>query len=146
MKTDRNYAQFYALLKKMEGENKEEIKMQLVDQYTGGRTISLRAMTDREYRTMIKRMEDLTTDKERLRELRSQTLDILGKLGVNTRSWDDINSFCSDPRIAGKVFAKITISEHEALRGKLRSMLGKGYKRAKPSPIVALPNPNNTPS
>lgn len=141
-KQDRNYAQFYALLKQLEGANKED----LVDQYTGGRTCSLRAMSELEYRSMIGAMQRITTNREELRKERSATLKLMQRLGIDTLDWPRVNSFCTDKRIAGKQFSKITIPEHKALQRKLRSMLGKGYKRAKPSPIVALPNPNNTPS
>ena len=46
----RNYARFYVLLNRLPTTgDREELKAQLVSQFTGGRTESLREMTDREY-------------------------------------------------------------------------------------------------
>ena len=48
-----NYARFYALLKKLPGADKET----LVYQFTGGRTKSLRQMSEKEYESMCNEME-----------------------------------------------------------------------------------------
>ena len=44
-----NFARFYGLLKLMPGMDKDELKQQLVSQWTCGRTESLREMTQHEY-------------------------------------------------------------------------------------------------
>lgn len=139
---DRNYNQFYALLKQMEGASKED----LVRTYTNGRTDSLRAMSNLEYRAMIGAMQRITTNREDLRKERSATLHLMQRLGVKTDNWIEINRFSLDKRIAGKAFAQITIPEHKSLQRKLRAMMDKGYQRTQPAPVVAMPNPNNTPS
>ncbi len=48
----RNYARFYILLNRLPTEDKDELKASLVNQYTGGRTESLREMTVNEYDAM----------------------------------------------------------------------------------------------
>lgn len=142
MARDRNYSQFFALLKQMESASKED----LVRTYTNGRTDSLRAMSALEYRAMIGAMQRITTNREELRKARSATLRLMQRYGVNTCDWERVNSFCGDKRIAGKAFAQITIPEHVALQRKLRAMMDKGYQRTQPASVVALPNLNNTPS
>lgn len=53
----RNYARFYVLLNRLPTEDREELKASLVGQYTGGRTESLREMTDKEYDAMCEAMQ-----------------------------------------------------------------------------------------
>ena len=48
------------------------------------------------------------------------------KLGINTSDWDCVDAFCLDPRIAGKLFRKISINELEELAVKLRAIKRKG--------------------
>ena len=55
MANERNYARFYTLLKKMPGADKET----LVEQYTDGRTTSLRETTQQEYNKMYRDMEQV---------------------------------------------------------------------------------------
>lgn len=43
----RNYARFYVLLNRLPTVDKDELKASFVSQYTGGRTESLREMTER---------------------------------------------------------------------------------------------------
>ena len=56
-----NYARFYALLKKLPGADKET----LVYQFTGGRTKSLRQMSEKEYESMCNEMERVAGCDER---------------------------------------------------------------------------------
>ena len=48
----RNYARFYVLLNRLPTADRDELKATLVSQYTGGRTESLREMTNKEYDAM----------------------------------------------------------------------------------------------
>lgn len=141
-KQDRNYAQFYALLKQLEGANKED----LVDQYTGGRTCSLRAMSELEYRSMIGAMQRITTNREELRQHRSSALHLMQLLGINTANWDEVNGFCNLPQIARKPFSKISVPELRALCIKLRAMQAKGYryKHRKAQAVVYCTSPSTT--
>ena len=130
-----NYARFYTLLKKLPGADKET----LVAQYTDGRTTSLRETTRQEYDRMCRDMERETGYDEfvegirrQLRRKRSEVLKLMQQLGVDTTNWDRVNAFCTDARIAGKLFRKISIDELEELAVKLRAI--KRKKEASPGP------------
>ncbi len=58
----QNYARFYALLKQLPGQY-EGIKEDIVHQHTGGRTTSLRAMYDDEYKSLIKYLNEKVNSK-----------------------------------------------------------------------------------
>ncbi len=120
-----NYARFYALLKRLPGAEKEE----LVAQFTGGRTTHLREMVMSEYNAMCREMERVSgVDKEwkeqrdLLRKARSGALRQLQLYGVDTTSWDKVDTFCLNPRICGKVFRYMTIEELNALNRKMRAI------------------------
>ena len=129
MASERNYARFYTLLKKLSGADKET----LVEQYTNGRTTSLRETTRQEYDRMCRDMERETGYDEfvegirrQLRRKRSEVLKLMQQLGVDTTDWNRVNAFCEDARIAGKLFRKISINELEELAVKLRAIKRKG--------------------
>lgn len=123
MGTERNYARFYALLKKMPYADKAT----LVEQYTHGRTTHLHETTASEYRTMCDEMERVTGYAERrkalqaqLRKKRSACLRLMQQLGVNTTDWPTVDNFCLNPRVSGKRFAQLNEEELGALQVKLR--------------------------
>ena len=129
MANERNYARFYTLLKKMPGADKET----LVEQYTDGRTTSLRETTRQEYDRMCRDMERETGYDEfvegirrQLRRKRSEVLKLMQQIGIDTTSWNRVNAFCKDARIAGKAFRHISIDELEVLAVKLRAIKRKG--------------------
>ena len=129
MTHERNYARFYTLLKLLPGADKET----LVSQYTDGRTTSLRETTRQEYDRMCRDMERETGYDEfvegirrQLRRKRSEVLKLMQQLGVDTTDWDRVNAFCTDARIAGKLFRKISVDELEELAVKLRAIKRKG--------------------
>lgn len=124
-----NYTRFYGLLNRMHqvGNSREELKESLVSQFTGGRTTSLRAMTEREYYTMChdieRRVPALRSDSDRLlRQRRSAVLHQMQLLGVNTADWAAVDRFCQDARIAGKRFRQISVVELEELIPKLHAI------------------------
>lgn len=119
---DRNYSVFYALLRQMERADKG----QLVHEFTSGRTDSLKEMTDAEYSRMIGAMRNLITDRAHLRDARSKALRQLQIYGVDTTDWGAVNRFVSQPRIAGKVFARLSIAELTDLVRKMRAIISKG--------------------
>lgn len=130
-----NYAKFYSLLKQLPGD-KEDIKRQLVLQYTCYRTDSLREVTKNEYYKICDRMRDLIREggldnaaREELRHKRSICLKLMQKLGIDTTCWNRINAFCQDGRIAGKPFRDISTEELDALARKLRGIERKGGLR-----------------
>ena len=135
MANERNYARFYTLLKKLPGADKET----LVEQYTNGRTTSLRETTRQEYDRMCRDMERETGYDEfvedirrQLRRKRSEVLKLMQQLGIDTTNWNRVDAFCEDVRIAGKAFRHISIDELEALAVKLRIIERKGGLKARP--------------
>lgn len=138
-----NFARFYGILKaSYKFATKElgnDFKEGLVSEFTNGRTTSLREMTRKEYDTMCDKLEDATaqllrTVKEVQRRHRSKCLKLMQKLGIDTTDWTRINAFCEDPRIAGKVFAKLSNDELDQLSVKLRSIQRKGGLKPKKEP------------
>lgn len=117
----RNYAALYALLKQMPGVDKES----LVLQWTGGRTSSLREMTTLEYNTMIRELRSQVEDLDAKRRARSAVLKQMQLYGIDTTNWEIVDRFCQSPKIAGKRFNRLTLSELQTLRRKLLSIRGK---------------------
>ena len=133
-----NFSRFFAAFNRLPyGGNREEFQKQVVLQYTWNRTDSLREMTRREYDDCCDALEKLNGYKDERRKLRCRCLRQMQKLGIDTTDWTRINAFCQDPRIAGKVFARLSGSELEALSVKLRSIQRKGGLRPKPVPAPA---------
>lgn len=135
-----NFGEFYVLLKKLPGAA-DGLKEDLVWQFTGGRTTSLREMTISEYRAMCTSMragdEGLDPDMFRveIKRRRSAVLKRMQKLGVDTTNWAHVDNFCLNPRIAGKKFAAISIDELVDLVPKLESMLRKGGRQRVDVPV-----------
>lgn len=124
-----NFARFYALLKKMPGADKQL----LVHQYTHGRTDSLRELTAAEYRALCDDMERATgydevrrVLRDELKHRRSIVLKLMQQLDIDTTDWERVDAFCLEPRIAGKLFCKLSIEELEKLATKLRIIQRKG--------------------
>lgn len=144
-----NFARFYGILKKnYEFATKElgdEFKEGVVSQFTNGRTTSLREMTRKEYDMMCDKLEGVTaklirTAKDEQRKHRSQCLRLMQKLGINTTDWVRVNAFCEDPRIAGKVFRRLSNEELDQLAVKLRTIERKGGLRP-PTPPASMEKP-----
>ena len=122
-----NFARFYTLFNSLVYEgDREEFRKDLIRQYTGNRTDSLRQMSSQEYDTCCRAMEGLTKRNDQLRKKRSLCLKLMQQLGIDTTDWTRINSFCNDRRIAGKPFARLNAAELEALAAKLRTIQRKG--------------------
>ena len=142
-----NFARFYGLLKLMPGMDKEELKRNLVSQWTCGRTDSLKEMTPHEYYKMCDHL-DYTLRQEdhrasvvlELKRQRSICLKLMQKLGIDTTDWTRINAFCQDGRIAGQPFGQLTSEELEQLSRKLRSIERKGGIRQleEPGPTATI--------
>lgn len=125
--TVKNYRRFYAAFNKLQHYgNDEEQKRGLIETYTQGRTTHLREMTSREYVALCKGLEDMLGYGEKRKRHRSICLHLMQEVGVDTKDWQRINDFCQHPRIAGKVFALLDISELEVLELKLRAIKRKG--------------------
>lgn len=123
METERNYTRFYALLGKLPGADKET----LVYQFTNGRTSHLHLMAENEYRSMCNEMERVAGYDERreawrreMKRKRSAVLHQMQLLGVDTADWGEVDAFCQNKRIAGKVFRELDGEELDAMLVKLR--------------------------
>lgn len=112
--------------------DREEWRRDLVEQFTEGRTRSLKEMTEPEYRRMCEAVESMTMQREELRYQRSVVLRLMQQWGVDTTDWGCVNAFCRDRRIAGKDFGRLWIEDLQALARKLRVMLEKGRTGGKP--------------
>lgn len=123
----RNYARFYLLLNRLPTADRDELKTELVSQYTGGRTSSLRDMTEKEYDAMCDAMQQMDKNRkareiylEELRRKRSTVLKLMQKQGIDTTDWDRVDAYCLNPRIAGKRFVRLTTDELKTVAIKLR--------------------------
>lgn len=136
MKKVKNYARFYALLKKISAKDKQGTKEALVESFTKGRTSSLRDMTPNEYTAMCNSLDEKTKGTQQARATtaeikaqRSAVLHRMQKLGVNTSDWNEVDKFCINNRIAGKVFFNLTVEELKGLIPKLIAMAKKPKAR-----------------
>lgn len=120
-----SYASFYALYGKMPLASKEE----LVLQWTGGRTSSLREMTEDEYSAMIQGLRRQVECLDDKRKARSAALKQLQLYGIDTTNWDAVDRFCCNPRIIGKRFAHLNIRELSELRAKMLSIRHKAKRK-----------------
>lgn len=135
-KKKRNYSRFYALCK-VGGVDAVAYKEDLVSEFTDGRTVHLREMTDGEYDEMCDSLQNgghpgqsREEFLEKRRRSRSAVLKRLQKLGIDTTDFSKVNAFCSSKRIAGKPFGSLTIAELDALVPKLEAMLRKDAAKA----------------
>ncbi len=133
-----NFGRFYATFNKIPySGDREDLKKEMVEKVTLGRTGSLREVTKREYQDLCEGLEKIypanrikELAREELRWQRSICLRLMQKLGIDTTDWNRINAFCQDGRIAGKQFRDITSEELEQLTKKLRSIERKGGLRS----------------
>lgn len=128
MAGERNYARFYALLKQLPHADKDT----LVWQYTQGRTKSLREISKWEYDVMCRDMERVVNNDNKvalkqaaLRKARSGVLHQLQIYGLDTTDWATVDAFCQNPRIAGKLFRELTITELNEVNKKIRVIIKK---------------------
>lgn len=122
-------ARFWAAFNRLAygGCDREEVKRDLVSQFSLGRTDSLKELTDAEYAHLCEGVERLAQERakadprhQELKRHRSIALHQLQLYGVDTTSWDRVNAFCLDKRIAGKKFSELSIEELDALAVKMR--------------------------
>ena len=120
----RNYSRFYGLLRQQPSIDKDEIVLQ----FTDGRTTHLTEMTDAEYFDMLDAIgQTVQPSHAELKRWRSSALLRIGRLGINTiDNWDGINAFVSSPKIAGKPFYELTVSDLQDLVRKLEMIERKG--------------------
>lgn len=135
-----NFARFYTAIRALNPiGDRDDVKKNIVFQYTNGRTDSLREMTRAEYDRCCEDLERKTGLKDELRKERSKTLKLMQQMGVDTTDWNRVNLLCRDARIIGKDFYNITIEEHRELRRKLKNIERKGGIRHKPVEMPEQP-------
>ena len=81
-------------------------------------------------------MNEREIKREVLRRHRSIVLNLLQQLGIDTTDWDQVNEFCRNPKIAGRVFAELAPEDLMKLATKLRCMKRKGWSRSAPGSKV----------
>lgn len=131
--TRMNYRRFYGALNRLDYVGDlEDLKVQLVLDYTGGRTPHLHEMREEEYKELCTHLEAkarLTESaqllKAQLKKHRAICLCLMNEYGVNTADWSAVDKFCVQPKIAGKRFAWLKIDDLDKLARKLRAILGK---------------------
>lgn len=136
MKAVKNFAEFWSLINRMPGAH-DGLKEELVLSFTDGRTDSLREMREDEYKRMCASMRESVNggmSEERLqielKKRRSAVLHRIQQLGVDTTSWANVDNFCMQPRIAGKIFRRLTIDELSGLIPKLENIRRKQQIKA----------------
>jgi len=144
------YDKFFTLLNLMPADDKSELKEQLVWQYSGMLTTSLKefaAKKPEEYKRMLADMQ-LEVEKcnpkfHREREtkrLRSAILHRMQKYGIDTTIWAAVNKFLEQPRVAGKRLYDMTTDEMSALIPKLESILKKDMEKRERERELSLNN------
>ena len=128
-KTGNRFGRFFSLIK---GRERYIDKDEMVAQFTDGRTTHLSGMTNAEFHEMCDAIEarfqqDTYAYKESVRKARSSVLNRVAKLGISTvDNWDEVNSFLSSPKIAGKLLYEMTLDELKSLIRKLEAILQHG--------------------
>ena len=144
------YDRFFTLLNLMPDPDKDALKEDLVWQYSGMLTSSLKEFAKQkpeEYKRMLAEMQVQVEKsnpkflKEReTKRLRSAILHRLQKYGIDTTNFAVVNKFLEQPRIAGKRLYNMTIEDMEALIPKLESMLQKSVEKAEKERELAANN------
>lgn len=129
-----NYARFWKLYWKIGF--RENMKPVLVREFTQNRTESLREMNDEEYNALCNSLEhSLGEDKKReimqqnIRHQRSIALKLMQQLGLDTTDWQVVDSFCKQPKIAGKAFRYLSEEELQNLARQLRAIKKSGWSK-----------------
>lgn len=133
-----NFARFYALFNRLPSfvGCREELKKQIVLQYTRERTERLHEMTRKEYDECCTGIERLIPNYDNSREIyikelkrkRSAVLHQMQLYGVDTSNWTRVDEFCMNPRISGKRFRELDGDELESLLVKMRMIIRKKDK------------------
>lgn len=143
MNTKNRFDKFYALLAQMPNADKEELVWQFSDMLT----ISLRELYVKQpekYKRMIATMQ-IEVNKQNgqnaeVKRLRSAILNRIQKYGIDTTSWEHVNKFLQQPRIAGKRLYEMSIGEMRDLIPKLEMILDKADKAKSKEIYLSIKN------
>lgn len=118
-----NYSRFYSLFAKLPkyGDDDDQ-KAQLVSEISQGRTTSLRELSQQEYNSLCRLLEERMGIRDNLRRRRSALLRQMQQMGIKTHDWQVVDQFCLQPRIAGKPFRYLSLTELTALSRKLHAI------------------------
>lgn len=127
------YSRFYASFNQLPYDgDREDLRHSIIMAHTDHRTDSLRMLSEREYNNLCESIERKVRDlkvrqpkRECLKKKRRTVLVLLSSYGIDTTSWEEVNRFCQQKQIAGKLFSKLTAEELDNLSRKMRSILGK---------------------
>lgn len=142
MKKVKNFSRFFALIKSLPGDH-EELKENLVRAFTNGRTYSLREMDSAEYNRMCDSLQEAQSTNlsqkdftVAIKKQRSAVLKRIQKIGIDTSDWAAVDTFCLDPRIAGKAFRHLSLEDLRRLIPKLEAIATKPLppRSAEPEP------------
>lgn len=126
-----NFARFYALFNLLTYKgDRETLKREIVSQYTQGRTESLKEMAVTEYEDCCEALDHLTGQYVARKKKRSLCLKLMQEIGIHTGDWARVDNFCLHPRVAGKLFSRLSLAELGNLELKLRSIKRKGGLKA----------------
>ena len=128
-----NYSRFYSALNRLPWSgDREELKAEVVKQFTFGRTVHVSELTEEEYNDCCVGMEKmLPPDEEGKRRAalvaerkrcRSAALHQIQLYGIDTTDWGKVNEFCRQGRIAGKEFRELDCEELRRLTKKMRAI------------------------
>jgi hypothetical protein len=143
-----NFSRFYRAFSRME-RTTEEMKCELVLQFTGGRTDSLKEIESEEYESLCRSLElsvglnDGSVTYDELKRRRSEVLHLMQKIGVDTADWSRVDNFCLHPKIAGSPFRLLSAKDLAALSVKLRAIQRNGGLK---SPQKETPAPAPAPA
>lgn len=120
------YSRFYCLVAQLSNYTAEDA----VYDFTNGRTTHKTDLSALEYAQLCRYLEKLIKgiENDRRRFYGSAVLKQLQIMGIDTTSWDAVDRFLTNPRIAGMRYIELTADEHIALLWKLKQMAAKGYK------------------
>lgn len=118
------------------GQTRDDVKEELVWQFSDGRTKSLRELRKLEYDALCDALQrEVGGGEELVKRLcyrlelkgaRSVVLKLMQRMGIDTTDWHRINDFCRDPRICGVEFRRLDVEALKALAVKLRAIERKG--------------------
>ena len=129
MKKTQNHSQFYVLLAKMPGVEKEELVWEAshmlttsLSEFLDKNPSGYKAMIANMHRTIAKMRPQNNTD---IKIYRSALLKRMQKYGIDTTDWTKVNGFLKQPKIAGKVMYDLSIDEIKNLISKMESIMTK---------------------
>jgi hypothetical protein len=143
MNAVKDFSLFFFLFHRMENPD-DELKQELVGTYTGGRTTSLREMRPEEYNRMCGSIraalegQSEAEFKAEIKSLRSAVLKRFQKMGIDTTDFAKVDTFCLNPRIAGKVFRHLSKEELRALIPKLAAIARKDAEKSAQETLLKL--------